>query len=391
MVKDKILTPMVFVGTFFLSLFLTSEAYTGIVIGCGVPLETVWGQSFKRGMELGVEEINSTGGILGEKIELIFDDTQGKPELAVKNVNKFISKDRVNIVYTFGSPETLAALQISKERKTPHVTTQAKICRITTTGYSNVLRFIELDEIKYNSLLAYFKRTRTPKKIAIFTWDREFEKQLSEYIIGQIKIMKIDPAPLPHAKIGILDTFALVSALKKIQADAVVMVSPDLTGSEKFFNTMVEQKVDIPILTAGFVASGLGEADTVLFKMFRQYGGSFPSTYVETDFDRDANKRALKFYEKYRKKFERIPDSESARAYDSIYFVAQVIKNAGKNFEKFSEEARKPGWFEGVTGTIGVLENGDIVKKASIIQIWKGIERKLVFEEGPKPKPHTAE
>ncbi len=59
------------------------------------------GQHVREAVDVVVEEVNATGGVLGKKIEIIYGDDAGKPDEAVNLVNRFISKD--NVLLTMGS------------------------------------------------------------------------------------------------------------------------------------------------------------------------------------------------------------------------------------------------------------------------------------------------
>src|SRR6185436_2397555 len=64
--------------------------------------EATFGKSTDNGIRLAVEEVNAKGGVkvAGKtyKIELVSDDTEGKPEKAGTVVTKLITKDKVKAV-----------------------------------------------------------------------------------------------------------------------------------------------------------------------------------------------------------------------------------------------------------------------------------------------------
>ena len=53
---------------------------------------------YKMGVELALEHINSAGGVLGKKLELVSRDDNGKPGDAVKIAEELVSKDRVALI-----------------------------------------------------------------------------------------------------------------------------------------------------------------------------------------------------------------------------------------------------------------------------------------------------
>ena len=53
---------------------------------------------YKMGVELALEHINSAGGVLGKKLQLVSRDDNGKPGDAVKIAEELVSKDRVALI-----------------------------------------------------------------------------------------------------------------------------------------------------------------------------------------------------------------------------------------------------------------------------------------------------
>src|SRR5437667_3749936 len=54
-----------------------------------------FGISTKNGIDMAVDEINKTGGLLGRKVRVMVEDDQGRPEEAQTVVTKLINKDQV--------------------------------------------------------------------------------------------------------------------------------------------------------------------------------------------------------------------------------------------------------------------------------------------------------
>src|SRR5215218_2567067 len=57
--------------------------------------EATYGQAAHRGTLLAIEETNAAGGVLGKKIELVFEDDQSKAGESATIAKKLISRDKV--------------------------------------------------------------------------------------------------------------------------------------------------------------------------------------------------------------------------------------------------------------------------------------------------------
>lgn len=110
----------------------TAAAMAGLAFGAAAPAdETIkigeinsytrlpaFTQPYKNGWELAVEEINTAGGVLGQKLEVISRDDAGKPADAVKIAEELVSRDDVVMLAgTFFSHIGLAVTDFAAQKK----------------------------------------------------------------------------------------------------------------------------------------------------------------------------------------------------------------------------------------------------------------------------------
>lgn len=76
-----------------------------------------YGKQTQRGFELGLEyATDGTMEVAGKKIEVVFEDTETKPEVAVQKVTKLLEEDGVDfLVGSSSSGDTLAVLPLAEE------------------------------------------------------------------------------------------------------------------------------------------------------------------------------------------------------------------------------------------------------------------------------------
>lgn len=90
----------------------------GVLASLSGALES-YGKQTTRGFELGVDY--ATGGtreVDGHKIEFVFEDTETKPDVAVKKATKLLETDKVDfLVGSSSSGDTLAVLPLAEEAK----------------------------------------------------------------------------------------------------------------------------------------------------------------------------------------------------------------------------------------------------------------------------------
>ncbi|HWI48511.1 MAG TPA: ABC transporter substrate-binding protein, partial [Rummeliibacillus sp.] len=88
----------------------------GVLASLTGPLES-YGKQTKQGFELGLDY--ATDGkreVAGKKIEVVWEDTETKPEVAVQKATKLLEDDGVDfLVGSSSSGDTLAVLPLAEE------------------------------------------------------------------------------------------------------------------------------------------------------------------------------------------------------------------------------------------------------------------------------------
>ena len=75
-------------------------------------------EPYKKGMEMALEQINASGGVLGRKLELITRDDNANPGDAVRVAEELVSREKVDVLMgTFLSNTGLAVTDFAKQKK----------------------------------------------------------------------------------------------------------------------------------------------------------------------------------------------------------------------------------------------------------------------------------
>ena len=149
--------------------------------------------SQKNALELGLEEINSSGGLLGRRVELIVRDSQMKPDLGARLTRELILRDKVDFLIGPTSPSVaLAVSQVCKEQKKLLYLHSANIERLTTElGHPYVFSVIPNTFMEGQAVAAFLAK-RGFKKILIIGPDLEYGR--SQAGAFKMKISEINPA-----------------------------------------------------------------------------------------------------------------------------------------------------------------------------------------------------
>ena len=78
-----------------------------------------YGRGFLAAVQFAVDEQNAKGGLLGKKVQLLHEDNEFKPDVAVKRARKLILEDKVNFLTgCMGTPMAMAMNQVATSYKT---------------------------------------------------------------------------------------------------------------------------------------------------------------------------------------------------------------------------------------------------------------------------------
>ena len=143
--------------------------------------EATFGVSSHEGTMLGVEQINSTGGVLGKKLELLTEDDLSKASEPATAVNKLISRDGVvAILGEVASSRSLEAAPICQQSQIPMISPSSTNPKVTETG-DYIFRVCFIDPFQGTVMANFAAKTLKAKKVAIFTDVK------SDYSIGLAK------------------------------------------------------------------------------------------------------------------------------------------------------------------------------------------------------------
>ena len=88
--------------------------------------------SYRDGLNMAVEEINASGGVLGRKLEILFRDDNFSPADAVRLANELVLNQKVDLLAgTFLSPIALAVANYAQQKKVLFVAAEALTNQLT--------------------------------------------------------------------------------------------------------------------------------------------------------------------------------------------------------------------------------------------------------------------
>jgi branched-chain amino acid transport system substrate-binding protein len=142
---------------------------TEIVLGALLPLTgpaANIGLQQQNGIEFAVSRINAAGGIRGQKVRFVYEDTQGKPDLGVAGFNRLVDLHKVPAILTAYSSVTLAIAPLATRRKVLVINPAAQSNNLANASpyLVNTIPLVK-DEV---AVIAKYAAANIGKRAAIF-------------------------------------------------------------------------------------------------------------------------------------------------------------------------------------------------------------------------------
>ena len=128
---------------FALTLLFATASQAQVKIGVAGPItgaNAAFGAQLTQGVEQAVEDINKTGGILGQKLEVEPGDDVSDPKQGVSVANKFVGDGVKFVVGHFNSGVTIPASDVYSENGVLFITPSATNPKVTDRSLWDAFR-----------------------------------------------------------------------------------------------------------------------------------------------------------------------------------------------------------------------------------------------------------
>jgi branched-chain amino acid transport system substrate-binding protein len=324
-----------------------------------------YGVSQNQGIQMAVEEINNSGGVLGKKLDLTVEDNQTKQGQTTTIVRKLISQDHVvALLGEVASSKTLEAAPVAQEAKIPLIATGATNPKVTQVG-DYVFRVCFIDDFQA-VVIARFVLEKLHKTKVAFMSDvkQDYSVGLTQFARDYLEKNGGQIVKEQSYSSGDKDFRAQLTDIKSANPDVIL-----ITGYYPEVSLIIREARQLGI-KAAFAGGDGWDGASLIPVGGKAIEGSYFSNHFSTE---DKSPAVQQFVEKYKKKYNKLPDAFAALGYDSVNLLADAIKRAGSTDpEKLRDAIAGTKDFPGVTGKITINPERNANKSAVIITIKNG-------------------
>lgn len=303
-----------------------ASAADPIKIGVVTPLSGTYspiGQQVRWGLELATKEVNADGGIMGRQIQLLFEDEEANPSVAVQKAEKLFESEKVDFLTgTVNSGSTLAVGQTAERAGKLIATTVSFADSITGDKCSpNVFRVNARAGQQSAALAAWVAKQKPKAKVYFLGPDYEMGRSTVATFKRTIEGLGATSVGEVFAPLDSKDYTQYFGQLRQARPEVLYT---SVAGNDTV--RLLTQMQDFGLLGNLLV---VGASGTVTSQNIGAIGaaanGFTTGAGYSTQIDNPANK---KFVAAFNAAYKADPDLYGADSYGLIYFYKAAVEKA---------------------------------------------------------------
>jgi branched-chain amino acid transport system substrate-binding protein len=338
-------------------------AHTGDLAGYGTPA--------LNAARLVVDKYNAAGGINGKQIEIIAQDDQCKPDMAVNAATRLIAENVDIVMGATCSGATRAALPMYEDRKIVSISPSATHPDLTQSGqFPHFFRTTPSDDAQARLNADFALKALNAKKVAILHDRGDYGKGLADFVRkfieedGGAEVVFFDGITP-----GGVDYSSTVQSIRRSGADTLIF-GGYYPEASKLITDIRRRKMNINFVSADGVKT---EAFLALV------GKEGEGVYASSSRDSSDLPIAQAAVEEHRKAFGSNPGQFFELAYAATQALLNAVEKAGSTEPEAIMKVLRTEYVETPLGKIRFDERGDSIGAG--FAMFKVVDGKFVQQD----------
>lgn len=270
------------------------------------------GTSFKNGYRMAIDEINGSGGVLGQKLALTQFDIDTKPDAAKEAMGQAVAGKPFAILGPVFSGLTLASMPVTTTTGIPHFT-GGEAASLTRKFHPTLMRSSLSQTASAPRLASFVAYGLEPKSLALMSVDNDFGRDGKAALAEVLKRRNVNVSFDRAIKPGQTDFSKDVADLIAAQPEALLFYTTE-TEAIELLKELRKQGFSKPVFSDGLVA-----AQTVVDGAAGGAEGVFAHMIASVD---APTPQVQSFTARYTTRYGTRPDHNAIKG----FFVVQLIK-----------------------------------------------------------------
>jgi len=325
------------------------------------------GTNFNDGVRLAVKEINAAGGILGRKVDYVFNDTQSQPQVAKALAVKAIDDGAYVVMGPVFSGSILVSMAETRRAEIPNFT-GGEAAAITQQGNPYIFRTSFTQASAMPKVARYMSNTVKAKTVAVIWVNNDFGKGGRDVFVKTIEPMGVKIVADISTDPGQVDFSAAVLKARQANADALFVYCNE-EESARALRELKKQGYDKPII---------GETVLTSQKVIELAGDAANGAVAHVGLTADAPDPLIKdFSAKFQKEYKYKPDHNGLKGYTAMYVVKAVSEKVGKLDPKAFAKAMhgislSAKQYPGILMDVSFDDKGDLDRESFMTKVVNG-------------------
>ncbi len=325
-----------------------------------------FGQSTRDGAMMAIDEWNAKGGVLGQQIQVVVEDSQCNAEAAVSAANKVIDQDGVKfIIGEVCSSASIPISEIAMAKGVLQISPTSTNPAVTVDSRGNtkslIFRACFIDPFQGTAAAKFALENLNAKTAAVFLdQGNDYVRGLAEFFIaafeaggGQVVVRETYTGDDS-------DFSAIISKAKDANPD--ILYLPDYYSTVNLIAAQARERG----VTAAFLGGDGWDSPDLDVKALE--GGYFTNHYSPED----PRPEVQDFVKRYQAKYGSVPDALATLAYDATTVLLKGIEQTGSADPVAVAKTISGGTFPVVSSEIVYDTQHNPVKAAAMLKVTGG-------------------
>jgi branched-chain amino acid transport system substrate-binding protein len=320
-----------------------------------------YGFSIKQGMELAVSEINTSGGINGNMLIVVYEDSKSDARTGVNAFNKLVMMNNVPVVFGSLTSVILAIQPIADEKQVVLINSSAISPNIRDRA-DNFLFSIMVNGATEARFLAKEFQTKHPnEKITILYCNNASGVDTRNMIVHELELLGNTNVHLESYEVDVTNFKIQLDRIRRSQARYGYL----LAYNDRDFAAILEQAKEINLDIQWFSYWGIETKETL--DLAKDAANGVIYSYPKYDEATYSNLQS-----RYDSKFNSWADVYAITSYDGVHLIAEVMRRYGTSSIDIQTGLRSFRGYNGIFGDIDFTHGGKQYVERELF--WKIIE-----------------